>query len=762
MTSTPRSRPRALAATLALAALAMGCADTRYRSGADRAWAAGRYEEAVSTLQEGLKAHPESVSLRAALIRSRQDAVGQWIEQSAVLQQAGDWDGARALLERAAKLDPDQPRTRALLQDLQLAQSQDRALAEAQRLAGAGKPEAALDLISRALKDNPRHAKLLALRRQFETEARTREAAAAQDGLSVAKPISLDFRDASLRTVLDLITRHSGVNYVIDRDVRAELRVSLLLTQARVDDALDLLLSTNQLTKKVIDSRTILVYPNTPDKAKEYQEQLVRVFYLSSGEARAAAAFLRAMLRIGEPFVDERSNMIALRESPDNIRLAERLIALYDAGEPEVLLELEVLEVNTRRLTELGVRLPDQFSLSVLPPVGDTRLTLANVENLARDRIGLGFGNVLINLKREVGDFSTLANPSIRVKNREKAKVLVGDKIPVISTVTGQTGFVSDSISYLDVGLKLDVEPAIYADDEVGIKIALEVSTLGTPVRTAAGALAYQIGTRNASTWLRLRDGETQLLAGLISRDERSSANRIPGAGDLPVIGRLFSSTADNTQRTELVLAITPRILRNVQRPSASEAEVWIGTEARPSLRTPRFPVSKQGAVASGASAPVALAPSQPGAAGPVDVAPPTPPLRLQWKGPTAVKVGETAEFQLIAENVANLRALPMELGFDPAFWAYVDLQEGELLRQGQAATTVVPNGKPESGNWALSILRQQATGANGEGRVLSLRLRAVKPGESRVALRSARPFSAAAAALPITELPTYAVRIGD
>jgi len=157
-------------------------------------------------------------------------------------------------------------------------------------------------------------------------------------------------------------------------------------------------------------------------------------------------------------------------------------------------------------------------------------------------------------------------------------------------TVTGQAGFVSDNIAYLDVGLKLEVEPSVYADDEVGIRVALEVSSLGTPVRTAAGALAYQIGTRNASTYLRLRDGETQLLAGLISRDERTSANRLPGLGDLPAVGRLFSSTADNASRTELVLAVTPRILRNVQRPTATEAELWIGTEARPGLRNPRLP----------------------------------------------------------------------------------------------------------------------------------------------------------------------------
>jgi general secretion pathway protein D len=747
-----------------------GCAETRFQKQAEQAWSAGRYEEAVNTLKAGLIEYPESTTLRATLLRSRQETLVLLIEQAQRLQQSGDWQGARGLLERAAKIDPDQPRLRTLLQDLQVAERQDSTLQAAQVLMAESRPEAALETVLRALKENPRHPGLNMLRRQIEDEARSQLAEAGRDALSTTEVISLDFRDATLRTVLDLISRHSGVNYIVDRDVRPELRVSLLLNRTRVQDALDLLLVTNQLTKKVIDGRTILVYPNTPEKAKEYQEQLVRVFYLSSGEARAAAAFLRAMLRIGEPFVDERNNMLALRDSPENIRLAERLISLYDAGEPEVLLELEVLEVSARRMTELGVRIPDQISLSVLPPVGQTRLTLGNIGTVDRDRIGLGLGNVLINLKREVGDYSTLANPSIRVKNREKAKVLVGDKIPVISTVTGQAGFVSDSISYLDVGLKLDVEPAVYADDEVSIKVSLEVSTLGTAVRTAAGALAYQIGTRNASTWLRLRDGETQLLAGLISREERTSSNRIPGAGDLPVVGRLFSSTADNAQRTELVLAITPRILRNVRRPSPSEAEVWIGTEARPALRSTRFPIAKPDP-ASNAAPPGSLPginpppSSGPGVLMAMPLAQPvvTPAtVKLNWQGPASIKVGETAEFQLQVSGAESLRALPMELGFDPAFWTFVDVQEGDFLRQGQAATTLVPSGSPESGSWGLSILRQQATGATGDGRVLSLRLRARKPGDTRVSLRSVRPFSASAVQLPTAGLPSHAIRIEE
>lgn len=194
-----------------------------------------------------------------------------------------------------------------------------------------------------------------------------------------------------------------------------------------------------------------------------------------------------------------------------------------------------------------------------------------------------------------------LANPRIRVKNREKAAIHIGDRVPVITTTAAATGgFVSESVSYLDVGLKLEVEPTIYLDDDVGIKIGLEVSNITREVQSSDGStLTYQIGTRKASTVLRLRDGETQVLAGLISDEDRSSANRVPGLGDLPVLGRLFSSNNDNHSKTEIVLLITPHIMRTLAQPSAAALEFSAGTEAStgaaPFTPTSASPVSTSG-----------------------------------------------------------------------------------------------------------------------------------------------------------------------
>lgn len=756
-----------IAVLLGVALLASGCAEQRVRSEADEALARGAYDEGVRVLRDGVQANPSSALLRSGLLQARQQALEAWLREIQQRQGAGDIAGAQRALDKAQAADPDNPRLRALKAELEITARQRAAFAEAQSQVDKQRPDLALAVISQALQDNPQHAELLALRRKLEADMRTREQGASRDVLAQSKLVSLDFRDATLRMVLDLISRHSSVNYVVDRDVRQELRVTLLLKDALVDDALNLLLATNQLTKKVVDARTIVVYPNTREKAREYEEQVVKVFYLSSGDAKGAAAFLKSMLKVTDPFVEERTNMLAVRDSIENIRLAERLIGLYDAVEPEVLLELEVLEINTNRLSELGVKFPSSLSLTPLAPAGATQLTLQNIDGIGRDRIALGLGGATVNLRRETGDFSTLANPRIRVKNKEKAKVLVGDKIPVISTVTGQTGFVSDSISYLDVGLKLEVEPAVYADDDVGIKVSLEVSSLGNSVRTAAGALAYQIGTRNASTWLRLRDGETQLLAGLISKDERTSANRLPGIGDLPVVGRLFSSTLDDAKRTELMLAVTPRILRNVQRPSASESEIWIGTEARPGLKPVRLLKPAPPDVAAASTMPAAAAPG----AAPADAqvaasaaeatgAQLTTPLKLKWQAPDAAKVGEVVTLSLAAEQAADLRALPMELSFSRDKWAFVGVDEGDLLAQGNTPTSIVQTGQPEVGLWSVSVLRRPASGAYGAGRVLSLKLRALQPGDTMVAVHSARALSSRADAALVTDLPVHKVRI--
>lgn len=748
-----------------------GCAEQRIRETAQAQMRAGNYEQALKSLSTGLQTYPESNLLRAGVLETRTDAVSRLTNLSLSARSEGRLDEAEKLLQRALAVAPDDSRVQTLLTSLNSDRRQRATLAEAEALVTQRRPAAALKVVNEGLKSDPKQPGLLALKRRLETDQRQAEIKTSQIGLSETRPISLDFRDASIRTVLDVVSRNSGLNFILDKDIKTDTRVTVFLRSAKVEDVIDLITSTNQLAKKVIDSKTVLIYPNTPEKQREHQEQIVRVFYLSSADAKGASAFLKSMLKIREPYVDERSNMISIRDSQENVQLAERLIALYDAAEPEVLLELDVIEINTTRLTELGVQFPNTFSLDVLAPGGTGGLTLANIRGLTRDRIGLSIGGVTVNLRRETGDFNTLANPRIRVKNRAKARVLVGDKIPIITTTQGSTGFVSESVNYVDVGLKLDIEPTVYVDDDIGINVSLEVSTLGQQIKTASGSIAYQIGTRNASTLLRLHDGETQLLAGLISTQERNDAIKVPGLGDLPLAGRLFSSHLDNGQRVELVLSITPHIIRNLRRPDASEAELWVGTEALPRIRPAGGVVASLDPAVQAEDAAV----RPPERSGPPGAPQPGPltgfndagqPLAVQfgpvarWVGPPQVKSGETFTAVLELNADQPFRGVPVQFGYPKERLELLDVEEGDLFKQGGAQTSFTKTIDAINGRGSAGVLRTAATGATGKGNVLALRFKALSAGPAELTLLSMQPVGLAGPVPRSASLPVLRVQV--
>ena len=394
------------------------------------------------------------------------------------------------------------------------------------------------------------------------------------------KKIDVDFREATLSQVCQVLFRTAGLNFVFDKDVRTDQPISIMLRRTAVRDVLSLILRSQQLEQRYVNPETVMIYPNTPAKARDYQPLTVRSFYLTNIDAKTAAATLRTILKARDLVSDEKQNVVVMRDTPEAIRMAEKLLAVHDMPEPEVMLEVEVLEVKRSRLQELGLLWPGQLTLTPLASTTGGPVTLKDLTRATSATLGTNGPSISINARADSGDTNLLANPRIRTRNREIAKIMIGDRVPNITTTSTATGFVAESVQYIDIGLKLDVQPTIYLDDEVAIRIALEVSNIVGQVQTASGTLAYQIGTRNASTVLRLQDGENQVLAGLISDEERSTANKIPGLGDLPIIGRLFGSKRDDGAKTELVLSITPRLIRNNKRPSIEQTEFSIGPES--------------------------------------------------------------------------------------------------------------------------------------------------------------------------------------
>ena len=532
-------------------------------------------EAKVSEVKKQVVQQPEKTIPRINSLVTQELAASQLLVQAEQARLKGQYAEATDFYNRVLNFLPSDPGAinGKIIVERELAQLKK--LAKATELVAKNQAADAKTIVHDVLLETPQLSKAINLQQKIDAGKSPLKAQPPQLKPPFNKPVTLELRDANIKVVFEALSRATGINFILDKDVRPETKATIFIKQARIEDAIDLVLSSNGLQKKALSDNTALVFPNTQAKLKDYQDLMIRSFYFTNTSAKQVSVLLKTMLKTKDIFVDDRLNMLVMRDTPEIIRLAEKLVAANDLEDPEVMLEIEVLEVSRSRLQELGIVYPSQ--LSVLSP---TALTLEALKKLNSSTIGVS-PNPALNFKKTTGDVNLLSNPRIRVKNNEKAKILVGDKVPIITTTSTANVGISESVQYVDVGLKLDVEPRITLDDFVNIKIGLEVSSLGEKTITRNGATVYTIGTRNANTVLRLKNGETQILAGLILDDERKNASKLPGLGDIPMIGRLFSNQEDRKSKTEIVLAITPRIIGNISRPQAEISEYWSGSENR-------------------------------------------------------------------------------------------------------------------------------------------------------------------------------------
>jgi general secretion pathway protein D len=387
--------------------------------------------------------------------------------------------------------------------------------------------------------------------------------------------------------VFEALSRTSGINFVLDKDVKSDAKTNIFVKDMLIESALDMVLAQHTLEKKILADNILLIYPDTPDKRRRYEEQMVKSFHLTNADPKQAMSLLKVMLDTKSLFIDEHARLLVMRDTPEVVRMAEKLLISLDLEDSEVMMEVEIVEITRSKLTEIGIKFPNQVTLNALGPVAAAGSTaVQTLQNLILDRAHTGMSSLgaTINLKREDSQVNILSSPRIRARNYEKAKIHIGDRVPVftnaVTPIIGGTGsVVTGSVTYLDVGLKFDVEPTIYWDDEVSMKLNLEVISIVKEV-TSGSSLSYQVGTRAASTVLRLRDGETQVLAGLISDADRETASKVPGLSSFPILGRLFSSEKIDKNKQEIALSITPHVIRHGRRPNIASSEILYGTES--------------------------------------------------------------------------------------------------------------------------------------------------------------------------------------
>ena len=584
------STPIVASCLLALGLLS-GCATYLEERRADRLLADGQVDAGLASLAELAKTDPTGFRLK--YIQTRDGVLRDLLQKARRFASQKKTQEARETFEAMLRLDPHSDAALAGIAALSREARESEQMARAKTSLDQGDPEAALRSLNELLLENPGQAEALRQRQDIEIERNRGLASEPVLAESLRKPVTLELRDVGIQTVLEILSRTSNVNFVLDKDIKSDIKTTIFAKDTTVEDALNLVLRTSQLNKKVLNESTLLIYADIEEKRKRYEDLVMRTFYLKNADPKKVQEMVRTLVAPQSMFMDDRLKMLIVRDKLQVIAAIERLIATYDMADPEVVLEVEILELNENGLLNAGVQVPDRLAASVYGRAGmPGQLTVDELRHLGKGNFQLFLPDPLLvlHLKQTRSDAKTLANPRIRVSNRHKAKVLIGDKVPVITTTVNQSSSAStESISYLDVGLKLEVMPEIHVDGEVTMAVDLEVSNVVKEIRSTTGLLAYQIGTRNANTVLRLRDGETQVLAGLLKDEQNHNAAGIPGVGQVPGVGRLFSNQTSTHGRSEIVLLITPRVVRAMPTPPAHAVEFASGTADSAGIRPMRL-----------------------------------------------------------------------------------------------------------------------------------------------------------------------------
>jgi len=570
-----------------LASWLAGCSATQLFNEGMSDINAGRLDVGLAKIEDAVRKDPDSQFMKTQLRMTRKYVVQRVLQEAEAARLASDFAGARRIYEHVLELDKANEQALAGLESTKNAEMNQLEIRMAKDLIDHNELKEAQAQLEHILGTDPSNSEAKQMLDRILSQFPPPEPVKPKLLLKADRIAVLQFRESPLGMVFEALSRTSGINFVLDKDVKTDAKTNIFVKDMLIESVLDMVLAQHTLEKKILADNILLIYPDTPDKRRRYEEQMVKSFHLTNADPKQAMSLLKVMLDTKSLFIDEHARLLVMRDTPEVVRMAEKLLLSLDMEDSEVMMEVDIVEIARSKLQEIGIKYPNQVNLTMLGPVGATgTAAVQTLQSLIFDRPHTGISSLAatINLKQEDANVNILSSPRIRARNYEKAKVHIGERVPVftnaVTPIIGGTGsVVTGSVTYLDIGLKFDVEPTIYRDDEVSMKINLEISNIVKEVQQGT-SLSYQVGTRSASTVLRLRDGETQILAGLISDAERETASKVPGLSSFPVLGRLFSSNKTDKNKVEIALSITPHVIRHGKRPNSASSEILYGTES--------------------------------------------------------------------------------------------------------------------------------------------------------------------------------------
>jgi general secretion pathway protein D len=574
----------------------------------------GRWEEAVQAYREAVRSDPRNLEARLALARALLEAAAGQVRQGQELEQAERVADAGAAYRRALAYNAENQAALGGLERLARADAVQERLTRARERIAQGEWRAALAEVQAALRLNPEHVGAKALKQELQGKLAAEAARADLDAerqaqrLFSTKPVTLRFRDTELKEVLEVFARLAEVNVFTDEALQPK-RITTFFQNLPLREAFNLILTSNRLFAKKVAENTVIVAPDNPGKRQQYDELKVQTFYLTDADAKVAVNLLRTILNTRQVFVNEKLNALVVRETPEKLELARKVLEANDRGVAEVEIDLEVLEVDRTSMQNLGIDLsPRTYSVSLGLP---TDIPIHSFASTLKFGTVVNFTNpaLILNLVKNDGSTKSLASPTIRILDRQKARLLIGERRPfqissISSTSAGTTTSSSSTsgtttetrVEYRDLGLKVTLTPTVHLNGEVTVELNFETSTVGAAISGVSnGELLVPVNTRNLDTFIKVKNGETRLLGGLYQDVESLTHSKIPLVSDIPWFGRLFVSGDENRTRTDVLISITPRIVKVLERPDPEIESFASGTAdsfgpAAPAPATPATP----------------------------------------------------------------------------------------------------------------------------------------------------------------------------
>lgn len=561
-------------------------------------------------------------------------------------------------------------------------------------------------------------------------------------------PVDLVLYDTPLKKVFETLAKAARINIFFDEDFDrtfAAKQVDVEFREMPFNKVINLLLVSNTLFMNIIDERSIIIIPDNPRKRKQYTEQVIRVFYLSNAQARRMKALLQAILGRGRYIENEELNTIIVRDEPEKVLLAERIIELNDKSEPEILLDIELLEVNRGAGSEIGMRFSKaEIQQSIRGATASSTsegISLQALQFLNQTDNIFSLPSIYYNFLKTSGHTKTLANPQIRITNQQKALLEIGQDVPIKKTLfntSAGTTYTTTSYEFKRIGIKIDVTPFIHFDQSVSLDLEITIDNIegynedGYPT----------VGVRKVKTLLRLQDGETDILAGLIRETESTNQSKVPLLGDIPFLGNLFSSTKKDISRTDLIIALTPHIIRLPDIQPDDTQPIYSGTEDNYQYGTrvpqwydniPDLEIEEEIDELPVPAGPVI--PDRDMGIDDVDTVSAVPAEVFVFPAVRRAGVNNIFTVEVRIKNAANVGSVPFYLNYDPGIVQAIEAVEGGFLKQGGASTSFMffPDDSL-SGSAILGYSRLgQDKGAEGAGVVAIIKFKALNIGETQI-----------------------------